>query len=285
MSGPASVKARARDIDRAETCGLLDAGYGEGQLDPAEYQARTAQAMQAKTLGELAAVVADLQIPEHLVQAVRESTPAPRNRLPRSAVAAIAVAVVAICATVMYTGRGDDAAPGATVAAAPAPATAPVAPGEPEPIVVEPLDPRSPAAIRDFLHQYEQKFGDLRVDDVIFYPTYVYFTRMVQDQPHREQSWSFRGGFSTSGSPSSRDLDTATVDLEALDVDRLAEVLATGPGRVGLLSAEVAHIFVRPDSTDDVLVSVLFEDQEERTGMIDTRMDGTVVDVSPAEGR
>ncbi|RVW07651.1 DUF1707 domain-containing protein [Prescottella agglutinans] len=285
MSGPASVKARARDIDRAETCGLLDAGYGEGQLDPAEYQARTAQAMQAKTLGELAALVADLQIPEHLVQAVRESAPAPRNRLPRSAVAAIAVAVAAICGTVIYTSRGDDAAPGATVAAAPAPATAPVAPGEPEPIVVEAYDPVSPDGIRDFLRQYQEKFGDLQVDDVIFYPTYVFLARAVPDQPHRAQDWSFRGGFSKSRGLESRSLDTVTVDLAALDVDRLAEVLATGPGRVGLLSAKVEHIFVRPDSTDDVLVSVLFEDQEERTGMIDTRMDGTVVDVSPAEGR
>lgn len=288
MPRPLSAKARARDIDRAQTCGLLDAGYGEGQLDPTEYQARTAQAMTAKTLGELAALVADLQIPEHLAQAAEEPAPAPRNRLPASAVAAIIVAVVAICGTVMYTSRGDDPAPGAAVAAAQGPATAPGAPGEPQPIVVEAYDPVSAEGIRNFLRRYEEKFGDLQVDDVIFYPTYVSLARAVPDQPHRAQDWSFRGGFSPSRSTESRPLDTVTVDLAALEVDRLAEVLASGPSRVGLLSAKVEHIFVRPDSTDeagDALVSILFEDQEERTGMIDTRLDGTVVDVTRAEGR
>ncbi|QBJ96423.1 DUF1707 domain-containing protein [Rhodococcus sp. ABRD24] len=287
MPQRASARKRARDIDRAQTCTLLDAGYGEGQLDPTEYQARTTQAMKAKTLGELGSLVADLQVPEHLVEAARESSPAPRRRVPGGAVAAVAVAVVAIFGTVVYTNRGDAAAPETAVVADRAPAPAPVAPGEPAPIVIEPLDPRSPEGIRDFLRQYEQKFGDLRVDDVIFYPTYVFFARMLPDQPYRAQDWSFRGGFSPSRAPESRSLDTVTVDLAALDVDRLAEVIATGPGRVGMPAAEVEHIFVRPDSGEggEGLVSVLFEDQEKRTGMVDTRMDGTIIDVSPAQGR
>lgn len=281
MPERAPARKRARDIDRAQTCALLDAGYGEGQLDPAEYQNRTAQAMTAKTLGELASLVADLQIPEHLAEAARESTPAPRTRLSGRAVAAIAVAVAAVCATAVYTNRGDDTPPQTVVAAE----QAPIAAGEPEPIVVEAFDPVSPEGVRNFLRRYQQQFGDLQVDDVIFYRTYVFLTRALPDQPHREQDWSFRGGFSTSGAPDARTLDTVTVDLATLDVDRLAEVLATGPGRVGLPSAKVEHIFVRPDSSDDALVSVLFQDQDERTGMIDTRMDGTVVDVSRAEGR
>ncbi|MFI6433343.1 DUF1707 domain-containing protein [Rhodococcus oryzae] len=275
---------RARDIDRAQTCGLLDAGYGEGQLDPAEYEARTAAAMKAKTLGELDALASDLQIPEHLVEAARASAPAPRRRVPGRVVAAGVVAAVAVIGTVGFMTRGHDAAPATVVSAEPVPA--PVAPGEPQPIVIEPLDPRSPAAIRDFLHQYEQKFGDLRVDEVRFYPTYVFFTRMLQDQPHREQSWSFRAGFSTSGSPSSRTSDTDTVDLAALDIDRLGELITTGAGLVGIPAGKVEHIFVRPDSsTGEGLVSVLFQDKDERRGMVDTQLDGTVVDVSKAEGR
>ncbi|BDC74897.1 DUF1707 domain-containing protein [Prescottella equi] len=276
-----SARKRARDIDRAQTCALLDAGYGEGQLDPTEYQNRTTQAMQAKTLGELASLVADLQIPAHLVEAARESTPTPRTPIEGRAVAAVVVAVLAIGATALYTNRGGDTAP-ETVAAAGA---APIPAGEPEPIVVEAYDPVSAEGIRDFLTRYQQKFGDLLVDDVIFYPTYAFFTRALPDQPHRAQDWSFRGGFSTSRGPDGRELGTVTVDLATLDVDRLAEVLASGADRVGLPTAHAEHVFVRPDPPDDVLVSVLFQDHEERTGMIDTRMDGTVVDISPAEGR
>ncbi|MDH6676712.1 hypothetical protein M2284_000910 [Rhodococcus sp. LBL1] len=286
MSAPVSAKARARDIDRAQTCGLLDAGYAEGQLDPTEYESRTATAMKAKTLGELDALVSDLQIPEHLVEAARDSAPAPRGRVPGRVVAAGVVAAVAVVGTVVFTTRGHDAAP-ETVVAGQAPAPAPIPAGEPQPIVIEPIDPVSADGVRDFVRQLGVKFsGDLRVDQVTFYPTYVFFTRMLQDQPHREQDWSYRSGFSPVRSPEARPRDTVTVDLAALDVDRLAELIATGANRVGVPTGWVEHIFVRADSsTGEGLVSVLFEDKDERRGMVDTRLDGTVVDVSKADER
>ena len=284
MPEQVSSRTRARDIDRAQTCGLLDAGYGEGQLDPSEYQARTATAMKAKTLGELDALIADLQIPEHLVESARAAAPAPRRRVPGRAVAAGVVAAVAVVGTVVFMTRGHGAAPESVVAAESVPV--PVAPGEPQPIVVEPIDPVSADGVRDFVRQLGVKFeGDLRVDQVTFYPTYVFFTRMLQDQPHREQDWSYRGGFSPSRAPESRSLDTTTVDLAALDVDRLAEAIATGANRVGVPTGWVEDIFVRADSTGEGLVSVLFEDKDERRGLVNTRLDGSVVDISPAEGR
>ncbi|WP_107985742.1 DUF1707 SHOCT-like domain-containing protein [Rhodococcus sp. OK519] len=286
MAARFSTKTRARDIDRAQTCGLLDAGYGDGQLDPSEHQSRTARAMKAKTLAELDSLVSDLQIPAHLVEAVQASQPAPRRRVPGRAVAAVAavvVALVAVCGTVVYVSRVD-AAQEVAVAAEPAPAPLPAA--EPQPIVIESHDPLSPDGIREFVRQLGVKFGDLRVDQVTFYATYVFLTRMLPDQPHREQDWSFQGGFEPTRAPDSRTPDTATVDLALLDVDRLTEVITDGPRRVGLLSAEVSHIFVRPDrTTDEALISVLFEDSEKQTGSVDTRLDGTIVDVFPVGGR
>lgn len=285
-----SSRTRARDIDRAQTCGLLDAGYGEGQLDPAEYEARTAAAMTAKTLGELDALVSDLQIPEHLVESTRAKAPAPmpRRRVPGPVAAAVVAAVLAVGGTLVFATRGDGAAPETSdvAAAQQAPAPAPIPAGEPQPIVVEPLDPLSADGVREFVRQLGVKFGgDLRVDEVIFYSSYVFVTRMLEDQPHREQDWSFRGGFSTSGDPGARPLDTATVDLGALDVDRLADVIATGANQVGMPSGSVEHIFVRPDSGTEGLVTVQFEDDADRTGFVNTRLDGSVVDVSPAEKR
>ncbi|MHC3370632.1 DUF1707 SHOCT-like domain-containing protein [Rhodococcus aetherivorans] len=57
-------RTRARDIDRALVCGRLDTAYTDGQLDFGEHRDRTARAMSAKTLGELADLVRDLQPPE-----------------------------------------------------------------------------------------------------------------------------------------------------------------------------------------------------------------------------
>lgn len=291
MPEQVSSRTRARDIDRAQTCGLLDAGYGEGQLDPSEYESRTAAAMKAKTLGELEALVSDLQIPEHLVEATRVKAPGPmpRRPIPGRVVAAVVAAALAVVGTLVFATRGDDAAPETTdvAAAQQAPAPAPIPPGEPQPIVIEPIDPLTTDGVREFMRQLEAKFeGDLRVDEVIFYSTYVLVTRMLEDQPHREQDWSFRAGFATSGDPEARPLDTATVDLADLDVARLGDVITTGPDLVGMPTGRVDHIFVRPDPvTDEPLVTVLFNDNEDRSGMVDTRLDGSVVDVSPAEGR
>ncbi|MCA1005683.1 DUF1707 domain-containing protein [Rhodococcus hoagii] len=284
MPERAPARKRARDIDRAQTCALLDAGYGDGQLDPTEYRARTARAMKAKTLGELGSLVTDLQIPEHLLEAVAAPQSAPRRQIPGRAVAAvaIAIAIVAVCGTVVYVSRVD-AAQEVAVAAEPAPAPLPAA--EPQPIVVESHDPRSPEGIRQFLTAYKQKFGDLQVDQVTFYSTYVFFGRVLPDLPGRVQDWSFRGGFSTSREPDNRASDKVTVDLAYLDVDRLTETIAAGPRLIGLLSAELGHIFVRADSSGGGLVSIQFEDSVRGTGSVDTRLDGSIVDVFPVGGR
>lgn len=52
---------RARDVDRVNVRARLDAAYEEGQLGAAEYHDRSERARDARTLGELDRLVADLQ--------------------------------------------------------------------------------------------------------------------------------------------------------------------------------------------------------------------------------
>ncbi len=51
---------RASDRDRALVHGVLAEGYAEGRLDAHEFEERATAVLQAKTLGELPGVVADL---------------------------------------------------------------------------------------------------------------------------------------------------------------------------------------------------------------------------------
>ncbi|MGX1808572.1 DUF1707 domain-containing protein [Nocardia sp. NPDC055321] len=61
-SGSASSgRMRARDVDRVNVRARLDAAYEEGQLGAAEYHDRSERARDARTLGELDRLVADLQ--------------------------------------------------------------------------------------------------------------------------------------------------------------------------------------------------------------------------------
>ncbi|MEU0542852.1 DUF1707 domain-containing protein [Nocardia sp. NPDC005978] len=61
-SGSAGTgRMRARDVDRVNVRARLDAAYEEGQLGAAEYHDRSERARDARTLGELDRLVADLQ--------------------------------------------------------------------------------------------------------------------------------------------------------------------------------------------------------------------------------
>ncbi|MET8812705.1 DUF1707 and DUF4190 domain-containing protein [Streptomyces sp. NPDC004549] len=57
-SGPAFLLAS--HADRERTVDVLRAGYGEGRLDKGEFDRRVERAYAARTVGELALVVADL---------------------------------------------------------------------------------------------------------------------------------------------------------------------------------------------------------------------------------
>jgi hypothetical protein len=71
----------ASHADRERTVDVLRAGYSEGRLTEDELRRRTARAYEARTVGELALLVADLPqgpVPQPMVAAV----PVPRTFLP-----------------------------------------------------------------------------------------------------------------------------------------------------------------------------------------------------------
>ncbi|WP_084505231.1 DUF1707 SHOCT-like domain-containing protein [Nocardia harenae] len=67
---------RARDLDRVNASGLLDAAYAEGQLGGDEYHDRAAEVAAATTIGDLRALVDDLQLPAARVRAATEGVQA-----------------------------------------------------------------------------------------------------------------------------------------------------------------------------------------------------------------
>ena len=70
---------RARDLDRVETCNVLDAAYAEGQLSADDYFERTEKARSAKTLLALARLVNDLQVPKIATKTVPRTSTASRT--------------------------------------------------------------------------------------------------------------------------------------------------------------------------------------------------------------
>jgi len=70
----------ASHADRERAVDVLRAGYGEGRLEHAEFEKRVTRAYEARTVGELALLVADL--PQGPVPQPASVTPLPRAFLP-----------------------------------------------------------------------------------------------------------------------------------------------------------------------------------------------------------
>jgi hypothetical protein len=56
-----TARTRAKDSDRTTTCQVLDSALADGQLSMEEHRTRVASATNAATLGDLQALVDDLQ--------------------------------------------------------------------------------------------------------------------------------------------------------------------------------------------------------------------------------
>ena len=61
LGGGTTTATRAKDSDRAEACKILDAALADGELSSEEHRQRVSAATNAVTLGDLQALVEDLQ--------------------------------------------------------------------------------------------------------------------------------------------------------------------------------------------------------------------------------
>ena len=66
-------KLRATDADRDAYADIVSKGYSEGQLDATTFEYRSSKVLNAKTVGELDDLVADLVTPETGAQDRRSS--------------------------------------------------------------------------------------------------------------------------------------------------------------------------------------------------------------------
>ncbi|PTR43234.1 uncharacterized protein DUF1707 [Rhodococcus sp. OK611] len=276
MSDLNSATTRARDLDRSQTCTLLDTAYSDGQLGVDEYEARTAAAMHAATIGDLSRLTADLQIPAHLLElSSAPEAPARRSGLPgRGLVVAVAVVVLLGGFGFGYLLFGRAADSDQSISASGSTPAQPVAAGEP-------VDTLTADGIREFLRRFEQEFRDTTADDVDLYRDDAVVDRVMPGQPHRSQRWMFTGGFKPWTEPRNRDRDQATVDLEQLDVDRIGQLIADAPGLVRLPSGRIDRVGIRASDAEP-RVTVYVEDGDAYKGNVTATLRGKILDVQAA---
>ena len=270
------ASTRAKDSDRTDTCQILDEALAEGQLSMSEHAQRVKAATGAATLGDLRALVGDLQTANAPVRLPPLKVTGPGN--PRAAWAirlATAAVLVLLGVGIGWGLYGNTGSPLSLISD----------PGaKPDGVVPVVLTPprklQSLGGLSGLFEQMRQKFGDTTGYRLVVYPDYGSLDRPDPRDERRTLSYPYRGGW---GDPStgSKSSDSVSVDLAAFDLKAIVGVLRGAPETLGIKPAEVSNTYLIVDPSRDpttpgaVSISI-YVSSEFGGGYIEVGPDGSV---------
>ncbi|MCV7238298.1 DUF1707 SHOCT-like domain-containing protein [Mycolicibacterium celeriflavum] len=279
-SGRQTPGTRAKDSDRNDTCQILDSALSEGQLSMTEHGERVKAATTAMTLGELQALVADLQTGNAPVQL-------PTLKKPR------ALSVAGAGWGLRIAVAGVLVAPGIAIGwglygNTPSPLNFTSDPGAKSdgitPVVLTPPKQlHSLGGLTGLLEQMKQRFGDTSGYRLVVYPDYASLTRPDPNEDRRELNYSYRGGWDDPTS-SSKTSDAVEVDLSKFDAKAVVGVLRGAPETLGIKPEDVDSTYLSIDPADDpttpgALSVDVYVSSDFGSGYIELAGDGTVKQV------
>ncbi|WP_336086334.1 DUF1707 SHOCT-like domain-containing protein [Nocardia sp. SSK8] len=262
---------RARDSDRAAIRTVLDAARADGQLDAEEHTALSGLAEDARTLGDLATLVAELQ--------QRPAAPVkPRARRTARLVTVAAAALVAVAAFA-WTVRDDNPPvpdPGITAE-----------PVSMEPVVIPTPDLTTGAGFRQFRTDYLAKFGDTLVDEAVLHDEHASVDRRAPDKPTWTVDYTYRGGFDRSTSQlTTRARDAVDIDLALVDATALDTALREAATTVRVPDGKVTHLRIAKDSWTGghPAITVFVRNELGEAGDFVLALSGELLSIDPYEG-
>lgn len=284
MATRQTLGTRAKDTDRNDTCRILDSALSEGQLSMTEHGERVKAATTATTLGELAALVSDLQTNNSPVQLPTLKKPRLGPQLARGSPMAgsgwglrIAVAGVLVVLGIAI-GWG-------LYGNTPSPLNFTSDPGAKSdgvtPVVLTP--PRqlhSLGGLTGLVEQMKQRFGDTNGYRLVVYPDYASLTRPDPNEDRRELNYTYRGGWDDP-TTTSKTSDAVEVDLSSFDAKAVVGVLRGAPETLGMKPEDVESTYLSIDSGSDpttpAALSVdIYVSSDFGSGYIELAGDGTV---------
>ncbi|MGW6119422.1 DUF1707 SHOCT-like domain-containing protein [Nocardia sp. NPDC055165] len=257
---------RARSSDRTATIEALDTARADGQLDADEHAALAELATEARTLGDLSTLVAELH--------QRPDAPTkPRVRRDRRRLVVIALASVAAVAAFVVTVRDRAEPPPVTHYNSAAPLV---------------LATPSPTTIAGFLHirdGLDAKFGNAVVDAITCHPEYARLTREATGQGSFSADYTYYGGFQRStGAMPVRARATVSIDLATVNTDALAATLADAATTLSVPDGKVQHFSIAADTTTKrPVITIHVGNEHSQSGFLTTTLSGELIRAHPYE--
>jgi DUF1707 SHOCT-like domain len=277
-----TASTRAKDSDRNDICQILDTALSEGQLSMSEHEQRVKAATTATTLGDLRALVSDLQTGNAPVQLPTLKKPWLRVSSAgggwgiRAAVAGVLVLLGIGIGWGLY---GNTPSP-LNFTSDPGAKSDGVAPV----VLTPPRQLHSLGGINGLLEQTKKRFGDTNGYRLVIYPDYASVDRPDPNDDRRELSYSYRGGW---GDPnaSPKSSDATVVDLAKFDAKTVVGVLRGAPETLNIKPSDVksTYLIIEPsrDVTAPGMLSIsIYVSNDFGSGYIQLGADGAVKQVN-----
>lgn len=282
MATPQTASTRAKDSDRNDICQILDTALSEGQLSMAEHGERVKAATTAMTLGDLRALVSDLQTENAPVQLPTLKKP----RLGEPAAGAGWGLRVATAGVLVVLGigigwglYGNTSSPldFTSDPGAKADGVSPV-------VLTPPRQLQSLGGLNGLLEQMKKRFGDTTGYRLLVYPDYASLDRPDPADDRRELTYTYRGGWGDP-SPTSKSDGATVVDLSKFDAKAVVGVLYGAPDTLNIKRADVksTYLIIGPstDKTAPGTLSIsIYVSSDFGSGYIELGPDGTVKQIN-----
>lgn len=282
MATSQTASTRAKDTDRNDICQILDTALSEGQLSMAEHGERVKAATTAMTLGDLRALVSDLQTgnaPVQLPALKKARLAVPSGGGGWGIRAAVAGVLVLLGIGIGWGLYGNTPSPlnFTSDPGAKADGVTPV-------VLTPPRQLQSLGGLNGLFEQMKKRFGDTTGYRLVVYPDYASLDRPDPADDRRTLNYSYRGGWDdpSTGSKSS---DATVVDLAKFDTKAVIGVLRGAPETLNIKPADVNNTYLVIDPSSDptapgTLSISIYVSSDFGSGYIELAPDGTVKQIN-----
>ncbi len=282
LSGGATATTRAKDSNRQDTCKILDNALNDGELSMEEHRERVSAATQAITLGDLQALVSDLQTDTSPLQLPAVKSPPKTPKFNGWVVLAAAFVVSMLFGIGIGWGLyGNTSSPldFTTDPGAKPDGVGPI-------VLTPPTELQSVGGLSGLLEQMRKRFGNTVGYRLVIYPTYAVLDRPDPADDRRVLAYTYRGGWGdpTSSAKSSAD-GPVPVDLSKFDIATTVGMLRGAPQTLHMKPSDVktTYLIVEPaadPTTPGALSLSLYVSSDYGGGYIVFGGDGTLKQVN-----
>ncbi|WP_422743489.1 DUF1707 SHOCT-like domain-containing protein [Mycobacterium sp. WMMD1722] len=270
---------RAKDSDRNDICKVLDTALGEGQLSMAEHGERVKAATSAATLGELQALISDLQTGNAPVELPDLSKPKSARSVARRGLGlrlAVAGVLVLLGIAIGWGLYGNTSSPLSFETDPGAKSD-----GIPARVLTPPRQLQSLGGFNGLFEQMRKKFGDTTGYEMNIRPDYATLYRPDPQDARRKVMYDYRGGWGDPNSQSTVGADDRVVDLAKFDFEAILGVLRGAPETLNMQRADVDDTWVdispsKDPLTPDAVNIMIYVTSDFGSGYIDLAPDGAV---------